>query len=100
MNKKFSVVTTKDKIKKFNKSISTIPGCKSISFRALIFSSQLIGVSHLKGISEGDDIKCCIQSLRDLGVRILRLKPGEYKIFGNGENSFRQPLKKKLYFSL
>ena len=98
MNKKFSVVTTKDKIKKFNKSISTIPGCKSISFRDLIFSSQLIGVSHLKGVSEGDDVKCCVQSLKDLKVRILRLKPGEYKIFGNGENSFRQPLKKKLYF--
>ena len=98
MKKKISVVTTKDKIKKFNKSISTIPGCKSISFRALIFSSQLIGVSHLKGLSEGDDIKCGIQSLKDLGVRILRLKPGEYKIFGNGENSFRQPLKKKTLF--
>ena len=97
MKKKLSVLINK-KIEKFNKSISTIPGCKSISFRALIFSSQLIGVSHLKGISEGDDIKCCIQSLRDLGVRILRLKPGEYKIFGNGENSFRQPLKKKTLF--
>ena len=73
------------KIKKFNKSISSIPGCKSISFRALIFSSQLIGVSHLKGLSEGEDLKCGIQSLRDLGVRIVRIKPGEYKIYGNGE---------------
>ena len=33
-----------------------------------------------------------------MGVRILRIKPGEYKIFGNGENSFRQPKKKQLYF--
>ena len=99
MKNKISVLINK-KIEKFNKSISTIPGCKSTSFRALIFSSQLIGTSHLKGVLEGDDIKCCIQSLRDLGVRILRLKPTEYKIFGNGENSFRQPLKKKLYFSL
>ena len=96
MNNKFSVVINNN-IKKFNKIISTIPGCKSTSFRALIFSSQAIGVSHLTGVLEGDDTKYCIQSLRDLGVRIVKVKPGEYKIYGNGENSYIQP-KKKLYF--
>jgi len=97
MRKNFSVFVN-NKIKKFNKSISTIPGCKSISFRALIFSSQTIGVSHLKGVLESDDIKCCIKSLRDLGVQIEKIKPGEYKIYGNGENSYIQPKKKYLYF--
>ena len=93
----FSVIIKK-KIKKFNSAIKTMPGCKSTSFRALIFSSQLIGVSHLKGLLEGDDLKCLIQCLKDLGVQIVRVKPREYKIFGNGENSFRQPPKKQLYF--
>ena len=68
MKKKFSVLF-KNKIKKFNKIIS-MPGDKSISFRALIISSQLIGVSYLNGVLEGDDIKCCIQSLKNLGVKI------------------------------
>ena len=56
MNKKFSVLIN-NKIKKFSKSVS-MPGDKSISFRALIISSQCIGISHLKGVLEGDDIKC------------------------------------------
>ena len=97
MNKKFSVVIN-NSVKKFNKTISTIPGCKSTSFRALIFSSQTIGISHLKGVLESDDIKCCIESLKDLGVRIVKIKSGEYKIYGNGENSYVQPKKKYLYF--
>ena len=95
MRKNFSVFIN-NKIKKFNKNISTIPGCKSTSFRALIFSSQTIGVSHLKGVLESDDIKCCIKSLRDLGVQIEKIKPKEYKIYGNGENSYLQPKKKFL----
>ena len=96
MNKKFSVVIN-NKIKKFNKSIS-MPGDKSISFRALIISSQCVGISHLKGVLEGDDVKCCIQCLSDLGVKIVRKSKGEFLIFGNGGNSFRQPKKRQLYF--
>ena len=97
MSKKFSVII-KNNIRKFNKKISTIPGCKSTSFRALIFSSQTIGISHLKHVLESDDIKCCIQSLKDLGVKIVKIKPREYKVYGNGENSYIQPRKKYLYF--
>ena len=89
MRKNFSVFIN-NKIKKFNANISKIPGCKSTSFRALIFSSQAIGISHLKGVLESDDIKCCIKSLKDLGVKIVKIKSGEYKIYGNGENSYTQ----------
>ena len=92
MRNNFSVFIN-NKIKKFNKNISTIPGCKSTSFRALIFSSQTIGISHLKHVLESDDIKCCIQSLKDLGVKIVKIKPREYKVYGNGENSYIQPRK-------
>ena len=70
MREKFSVLF-KRKIKKFNKIIS-MPGDKSISFRTLIISSQCIGISHLRGILEGDDIKKCIQCLKDLGVKIKK----------------------------
>ena len=96
MNKKFSVIIN-DKIKKFNKTIS-MPGDKSLSFRALIISSQLIGISHFRGLLEADDIKSCIQCLKDLGVKILKKNDGEFLVFGNGGNSFKQPKKKQLYF--
>ena len=96
MKKKFSVLF-KNKIKKFNKIIS-MPGDKSISFRALIISSQCIGISHLKGILEGDDIEKCIQCLKDLGVKILKKRSGEFFVFGNRENSFVQPKKRQLFF--
>ena len=96
MNKKFSVLI-KNKAKSFNKTIS-VEGDKSISFRALMISSQCLGISHLKGILEGDDVKCCIKCLRDLGVKIIRKNRGEFFVYGNGENSFKQPKKRKLYF--
>ena len=47
---------------------------------------------------EGDDVKCCIKCLRDLGVKIIRKNRGEFFVYGNGENSFKQPKKRKLYF--
>ena len=40
MKKEFSV-SIKKKIEKFNKTISTIPSCKSTSFRALIFAHPI-----------------------------------------------------------
>ena len=71
MAKKFSVLLNK-KITKFNKTIS-VDGDKSISFRALMIASQCMGVTHLKGLLEGEDINCCIQCLKDLGVKISEL---------------------------
>ena len=96
MNKRFSVLI-KNKIKKFNNTIY-VDGDKSISFRALIISSQCMGVSNLEGILEGDDIKCCIQCLKDLGVKIIKKGSGKFLVFGNGQDSYRQPKKQKLYF--
>ena len=94
--KKFSLLV-KDKLNKFNKTIK-IPGDKSLSIRALILASQCIGVSHLKNVLESEDLKCTINSLRNLGVKILRKSKGEYFVFGNGLNSFKNPMKKKLFF--
>ena len=96
MNKRFSVLI-KNKIKKFNNTIY-VDGDKSISFRALIISSQCMGISNLKGVLEGDDIKCCIQCLKDLGVKIIKKGRGKFLVFGNGQDSYRQPKKQQLYF--
>ena len=89
-------VIVKKKIHKFNKKIS-VESDKSLSHRAIILASQCIGISHLKNVLESDDLKCTIKSLRNLGVKILKKNKGEYLIFGNGLNSFKEP-KKKTFF--
>ena len=94
MNKKFSVLI-KNKINKIYKTI-TIENDKSISHRALLISSQCIGISRIKGILESDDVKNTINCLEKLGVKILK-KKGEYIVFGNGLSSFRKPKKNSLY---
>ena len=67
--KSFSILVKK-KIKKFNEKIY-VESDKSLSHRAVILASQCIGASHLVNVLESDDLKCTIQSLRDLGVKIL-----------------------------
>ena len=84
--KSFSVVTKK-KIKKFNKSIF-VEGGKSISHRALLISSQAYGISKLRGILEAEDIIKTINSLKKLGVKILKHKK-TYHVYGNGLGSFK-----------
>ena len=86
MSKKFSVIIEK-KIKKFNKTIHC-DGDKSITHRGFLLASQCRGISKLKGVLESEDIKSTINCLRKLGVKILK-KKNEYRIFGNGLNSFK-----------
>ena len=94
MNKKFSVLT-KNKIKKFNKTI-LVENDKSISHRALLIASQCLGPSSLKGILESEDVKNTIICLKKLGVRIVK-KNKKYIVYGNGLGSFRKPNRNQLY---
>jgi 3-phosphoshikimate 1-carboxyvinyltransferase len=48
----------------------TLPGDKSISHRALIFSAIADGTSHLRGLSSGEDVESTASCLRQLGVSI------------------------------
>ena len=84
--KSFSVVVKK-KIKKFNKTIF-VDGDKSISHRALLISSQAYGISKLKSILEATDVINTINSLKKLGVKILKNKK-IYYVYGNGIGSFK-----------
>ena len=95
MNKKFSVLT-KNKIKKFNKTIQ-IPGDKSTSIRALIFASQCIGKSKIKNLLVSQDVLNCVQALKTLGVKIVKSN-GIYIVYGNGLGSFRTNNKIKKIF--
>ena len=94
MNKKFSVLT-KNKIKKFDKTIS-VENDKSISHRALLVASQCLGPSSLKGILESEDVNNTIICLKKLGVRIVK-KNKKYIVYGNGLGSFRKPNRNQLY---
>ena len=47
-----------------------IPGDKSISHRALMLSSQVLGTTTISGLLEGDDVLNTARALRLLGVNI------------------------------
>ena len=58
MHQKFSVLI-KNKINKFDK-ILRVPADKSLSLRALIFSSVCIGRSKIKNLLESEDVLNCV----------------------------------------
>jgi 3-phosphoshikimate 1-carboxyvinyltransferase len=67
-----------------------VPGDKSISHRALIFSSLANGSSQIDGISRGGDVKSTMKCLSQLGVKIEE-KNGVIKVDGKGKSSFSAP---------
>jgi len=67
-----------------------VPGDKSISHRALIFSSVANGISEIDGISTGADVKSTMSCLKHLGVRIDNAD-GIIKVCGKGKYSFSSP---------
>lgn len=60
-----------------------LPGDKSISHRAVMFSCMAKGKSMLKNLSSGEDVKSSIKCFRQLGITIEK-KDDEYIIGGNG----------------
>ena len=50
------------------RAVQTVPGDKSLSHRALIFSAFAAGVSEVSGLGPGRDVAATIQILRELGV--------------------------------
>ena len=69
MNPRISSLTTtalKGKI--------TVAGDKSISHRALIFSSLANGISNISGLLEGEDVLRTATALKKMGARIKRLE--------------------------
>ena len=49
---------------------ATVPGDKSISHRAVLFSAMAEGVSHLKGVLASDDVKSSIAAVKALGAEV------------------------------
>ncbi|HEY9164787.1 MAG TPA: 3-phosphoshikimate 1-carboxyvinyltransferase [Candidatus Kryptonia bacterium] len=66
-----------------------VPGDKSISHRAVIFSSLAKGQSVINGISSGADVNSTISCMSALGTLIVR-QDGHVTISGKGKSSLGQ----------
>ena len=62
----------------------TVPGDKSISHRALILASQVLGETEITGLLEGEDVIHTAKALRLLGVSITQENAGHWRVQGVG----------------
>ncbi|MEO0365352.1 MAG: 3-phosphoshikimate 1-carboxyvinyltransferase [Pseudomonadota bacterium] len=68
-----------------------LPGDKSVSHRALMFSALADGRSQLSGVLEGEDCQATRRALAAMGVPIERNGDGLYTVSGRGLNGLRKP---------
>ncbi len=83
--KKFNLFLN-HKISEFKKVID-VDSDKSISIRSFIIGSISQNKSFVKNVLESDDVISTIDCLKKLGVRIKKIKPKSYIIFGKGPGS-------------
>lgn len=69
----------------------SVPGDKSISHRALMFSALAIGESRIKGLLEGEDVLATAAALRAMGAQIERGADDIWRIHGVGVGGLLQP---------
>jgi len=67
-----------------------VPGDKSISHRALLFSAIAEGTSVLTGLSDGEDVASTLAAIRALGVEVA-VSGDEMGISGVGLRGLRAP---------
>ena len=63
----------------------TVPGDKSISHRAVLFSAMAEGVSHLSGVLDSEDVRASIAAVRKLGARVSLEKQADGSLSGDVE---------------
>jgi 3-phosphoshikimate 1-carboxyvinyltransferase len=68
----------------------SLPGDKSISHRAIIFSALADGKSTLKNLADSQDVNTTIECFANLGVKIENVEEN-YIIEGAGFNGFNEP---------
>ncbi len=70
---------------------SIIPGDKSISHRAVLFSALAAGKSEIFGLLEGDDVKRTASAITDLGCHVDSQGAGRWMIAGCGIGGLSPP---------
>ncbi|MDE0878291.1 MAG: 3-phosphoshikimate 1-carboxyvinyltransferase [Sphingomonas bacterium] len=68
-----------------------VPGDKSISHRALMFSALAVGTSRIEGLLEGEDVLATAAALRAMGATIERRGDGVWQVDGVGVGGLLQP---------
>ncbi len=68
-----------------------VPGDKSISHRAVMFSALAHGQSRIQGFLQGEDTLATLAAFRAMGVRIDRAGTGTVYIHGVGLHGLREP---------
>ena len=86
MNSKSFSLKLKYKIKSYKKSIK-VDSDKSLSIRSFLIGSICQNISYAKNVLESEDVLSTISCLRKLGVKIDRINPKSYKIYGKGLGS-------------
>jgi 3-phosphoshikimate 1-carboxyvinyltransferase len=66
-----------------------VPGDKSISHRAVIFSALADGVSHIEGLLEGEDVLATLAAFRAMGVMAEGPANGKLVIVGAGMDGLK-----------
>ena len=85
ISKKFNL-SLKHRIGDFKKIIEVDPD-KSISIRSFIVGAISENLSYIKNVLESEDVLSTINCLRKLGVKIKKIKPKNYLIYGKGLGS-------------
>ncbi|QQS38144.1 MAG: 3-phosphoshikimate 1-carboxyvinyltransferase [Ignavibacteriales bacterium] len=78
-----------NQIKPFSRELE-LPGDKSISHRAAIFSAMAKGKSVIKNISNGEDVNSTIECLNKIGTE-FSVKGNEVIVDGCGYKGFKKP---------
>lgn len=86
LSKNYSL-SIEHKIKPFTKSIK-VDSDKSLSIRAFLIGSISNKISYANNILESEDVFSTIKACKKLGSKIIKIKNGKYKIYGNGLGSF------------
>ncbi len=68
-----------------------MPGDKSISHRALMFSALAVGTSTATGLLEGEDVMATAAAMRAMGAQITRDDDGTWQINGVGVGGLLEP---------
>ncbi|GGZ99424.1 hypothetical protein GCM10008090_05010 [Arenicella chitinivorans] len=68
-----------------------VPGDKSMSHRAVMFSSLAEGTSHITGLLEGEDVMATLAAFRAMGVQAEGPNNGDLVIHGVGMRGLNAP---------
>jgi 3-phosphoshikimate 1-carboxyvinyltransferase len=90
MQKKLLISMISSPIRRFFGKI-TVPGDKSISHRALMFSTMALGTTHIKNLLCGHDVMMTKNAMQALGGRITQNADNDFTVTGVGVGGLKEP---------